>query len=94
MAHPSPEGASSAAPELCMEDLLRLPTSDEGSQQAVWDLYQSGQLDQTRLGEFLQALGSLLAQKQAVVDAFVTKSVVALLRHERGLVLSLTLDGT
>ena len=45
--------ASSAAPELCMEDLLRLPTSDEGAQQAVWDLFRSGKLDKTRLGEFL-----------------------------------------
>ena len=36
-----------------MEDFLRLPTSDEGSQQAVWDLYPSGKLDQIRLGEFL-----------------------------------------
>ena len=36
-----------------MEDLLRLPTSDEGAQQAVWDLYRSGKMDKTRLGEFL-----------------------------------------
>ena len=34
--------ASSAAPELRVEDHLSLPVSDEGDEPGVWDLYWSG----------------------------------------------------